>query len=139
MSIYAETRTEAWNRRNAIAGQVDFTMMYVAHDAFSRDIAQLTTAATAGRGLTPAAVATWRRFRRRRTRSRCWKSGSDRRAGTPSPKRPAASRAAEYLPWVLDGATEKVAAKALQMLPPPARLLYRRMWGSRYRKAQRLG
>ena len=42
MSTYAETRTEAWKRRAALAGEVDFTMMYIAHDAFNRDFTQLT-------------------------------------------------------------------------------------------------
>ena len=41
MSTYAETRIEAWKRRAALAGEVDFTMMYIAHDAFNRDMARL--------------------------------------------------------------------------------------------------
>ena len=64
MSTYAETRAEAWKRRAALAGQVDFTLMYIAHDAFNRDMARLIIAADAGRGLSPAAVTTWRRFSR---------------------------------------------------------------------------
>jgi iron-sulfur cluster repair protein YtfE (RIC family) len=64
LSTYTETQTEAWKRRAALAGRVDFTMMYIAHDAFNRDIARLTTAAEPGRSLSPAAVATWRRFSR---------------------------------------------------------------------------
>jgi hypothetical protein len=47
--------------------------------------------------------------------------------------------AAEYLPWVLDGATGEVEFKTLRLLPPPARLVYRRLWEPRYRKAERLG
>ena len=217
MSSYAETRTEAWNRRDALAGQVDFTMMYVAHDAFSRDIARLTTAAAAGQGLTPAAVATWRRFSRylhihhtaedhalwpslaaavaepseRRVleemaaehaaldprveqidaaiadgngaalaselttlgkglaahmiheetdalpllERRLGQAGWDAFSEEVRSQQGGIKGAAGYLPWVLDGAAEEVAAKALQLLPPLARLLYRRIWGPRYRKA----
>jgi iron-sulfur cluster repair protein YtfE (RIC family) len=57
-----ETPTQAWSRRAAHAGEVDFTMMYVAHDAFNRDLARLVTAARAGTGFSPAAVATWQLF-----------------------------------------------------------------------------
>lgn len=221
MSTYAETRAEAWDRRAALAGQVDFTMMYVAHDAFNRDIARLTTAADASQGLSPAAVATWRRFSRQ---LHTHHTAEDKalwprlaaEAAEPSERRileemeaehaaldprveqidaaianrngaalaselaalgrglaahmvheetealPLLDRclgqagwdaftkeirsqqggikgAAEYLPWVLEGATGQVQATVLQMLPPPARLLYRRMWEPRYRKAERLG
>ena len=37
-------------------------MMYVAHDAFNRDLERLIGASQAGSGLTPAAIATWRSF-----------------------------------------------------------------------------
>jgi len=33
-----ETAAETRERRAALAGDVDFTMMYVAHDAFNRDL-----------------------------------------------------------------------------------------------------
>jgi iron-sulfur cluster repair protein YtfE (RIC family) len=59
-----ETPAEAWSRRAARAGEVDFTMMYVAHDAFNRDLARLQAAAQAGQGFSPAALATWRLFSR---------------------------------------------------------------------------
>ncbi len=58
----AESRAEAWQRRAAARGEVDFTMMYVAHDAFARDLSRLTRAATDGRAHTPAARATWETF-----------------------------------------------------------------------------
>jgi iron-sulfur cluster repair protein YtfE (RIC family) len=57
-----ETPTQAWSRREARAGQVDFTMMYVAHDAFNRDLTRLLAAARAGTGFSPAALATWQLF-----------------------------------------------------------------------------
>jgi iron-sulfur cluster repair protein YtfE (RIC family) len=57
-----ETPSMALRRRAAIPGEVDFTMMYVAHDAFNRDLARLLTAADAGTALSPAAVATWQSF-----------------------------------------------------------------------------
>jgi hypothetical protein len=59
-----ETPTEAWFRRAAHAGDVDFTMMYVAHDAFNRDLVRILAAARAGGGFSPAAVATWQLFSR---------------------------------------------------------------------------
>jgi Hemerythrin HHE cation binding domain len=220
MSTYAETRTEAWKRRAALAGQVDFTMMYIAHDAFSRDIARLTTAADAGQGLSPDAVATWRLFSKQlhthhtAEDTALWPrlaaavaepserrileemeaehavldpridqidaaiaNGNgvalaselaaleeglaahmiheetealpllDRRLGQPGwdafakevrSQQGGIKGAAEYLPWVLEGATGQVEATLLRMLPPPARLLYRRVWEPRYRKADRL-
>jgi iron-sulfur cluster repair protein YtfE (RIC family) len=59
-----ETPTQAWSRRTAHSGEVDFTMMYVAHDAFNRDLARLLAAARAGHGFAPAALATWQLFSR---------------------------------------------------------------------------
>ena len=46
--------------------------------------------------------------------------------------------AAEYLPWVLDGATGRDQDPGPQLLPPPARLLYRRVWDKKYRSSARL-
>jgi hypothetical protein len=43
---------------------------------------------------------------------------------------------AEYLPWVLDDASAEMTAKVLGLLPPPARLLYRRVWQPRYARAR---
>jgi len=62
MSGYTETRTNAWSRRAALKGQVDFTMMYIAHDAFNRDLARLIDATDRGEGLSPAARITWKTF-----------------------------------------------------------------------------
>ena len=62
MSTTTETRAEAWKRRASLTGSVDFTMMYVAHDAFNRDLARLLRASEAGDGLSAAAIATWRSF-----------------------------------------------------------------------------
>jgi hemerythrin-like domain-containing protein len=59
---YTETHAEAWRRRASLTGSVDFTMMYVAHDAFNRDLRRLIEASRAGEGLSPAAIATWRSF-----------------------------------------------------------------------------
>jgi hypothetical protein len=33
-----------------------------------------------------------------------------------------------YLPWVLNGASADMRTKVLGLLPPPARVLYRRVW-----------
>jgi iron-sulfur cluster repair protein YtfE (RIC family) len=57
-----ETVRDAWQRRAALKGDVDFTMMYVAHDAFNRDLTRLVKASQEGRGFTPEADATWRMF-----------------------------------------------------------------------------
>jgi hypothetical protein len=43
--------------------------------------------------------------------------------------------AAQYLPWLLDGASAEVANRVLAMLPAPVRVLYRRVWLPRYRRA----
>jgi hemerythrin HHE cation binding domain-containing protein len=64
MINHTETAAEASRRRARLRGSVDFTMMYVAHDAFNRDVTRLGEAAAGGRGFEPAAVATWRMFSR---------------------------------------------------------------------------
>jgi hypothetical protein len=56
-----ETYEQAWQRREALRDQVDFTMMYVGHDAFARDLDRLV-AADQGRLDTPEARATWTTF-----------------------------------------------------------------------------
>ncbi len=43
---------------------VDFTMMYVAHDAFSRDLRRLTAACERGEETTPPVVAGWEMFKK---------------------------------------------------------------------------
>jgi Hemerythrin HHE cation binding domain len=43
--------------RTPLTGRVDFTMMYVAHDAFTRDLQRLTAAAGAGQTASPGAQA----------------------------------------------------------------------------------
>jgi iron-sulfur cluster repair protein YtfE (RIC family) len=220
MPTYTESPADAWKRRASLAGTVDFTMMYIAHDAFNRDLERLVRACEAGNGLSPAATATWRSFSKqlhthhraedaalwprmyaavsdpdeiqvlkdmeaehgsldprlkqiddaiesrnasaldnelkalakglsqhmiheeqaalplleRRTGNKGWDSFSkeirDQQGGLKG--------AAEYLPWVLDGATNETTAKVLNILPPPARLLYRRFWEKKYRSSGRL-
>jgi iron-sulfur cluster repair protein YtfE (RIC family) len=63
-TVTVETTAEAWRRRTAQSGRVDFTMMYVAHDAFRRDLARLVDAAKAGTAGSPEAKATWAMFSR---------------------------------------------------------------------------
>jgi iron-sulfur cluster repair protein YtfE (RIC family) len=220
MGNFTETRVEAWQRRARLSGSVDFTMMYVAHDAFNRDVARLIEAVEQDRGFTPAAVSTWKSFSgqlhthhtaedtalwprlyevvtepdevailqemeaehavidprleridaaiadgreaglldeltalgtglsehmrheeeaalpllERRLGAAGWAAFSkeirDRVGGIRG--------GAEYLPWVLDGAADATKAKVLGTLPPPARVLYRRVWEPRYRKSERL-
>jgi iron-sulfur cluster repair protein YtfE (RIC family) len=220
MSTYTESNADAWTRRESLTGSVDFTMMYVAHDAFNRDLARLIEASKAGDALSPAAIATWQSFRKqlhthhnaedtalwprlyaavtdpdeiqiladmeaehgsldprleqidaaiearnptaldaelkalakglsehmiheeqaalplleRRTGKAGWDSFSkeirDQQGGLRG--------AAEYLPWVLDGATDDIKTRVLNILPPPARLLYRSIWDKKYRNSGRL-
>ncbi len=220
MSHHTESRVDAWTRRQSLTGSVDFTMMYVAHDAFNRDLERLIGASQAGSGLTPAAINTWRSFSKqlhthhnaedaalwprlyavvsdpdeiqilsdmeaehgsidprleqidaaleggdataldaelkalahglaehmiheeqsalplleRRTGTAGWEAFSkeirDQQGGLKG--------AAEYLPWVLDGATDETKSQVLKLLPPPARLLYRRVWDKKYRSSERL-
>ncbi|OPC77943.1 hypothetical protein B4N89_37545 [Embleya scabrispora] len=53
-----------WSARSDLVGTVDFTMMFAAHDAFSRDIARMITACKSGRALAPENTAAWDRFKR---------------------------------------------------------------------------
>lgn len=64
MSTTTETRAAAWRRREALRGEVDFTMMYVGHDAFCRDLDRLLEAAAGGVLRSPEARATWAQFAR---------------------------------------------------------------------------
>jgi len=221
MTTHTETRADAWRRRASLTGDVDFTMMYVAHDAFNRDLQRLVDATESGAALSPPATATWRLFSKqlhthhgaedaalwprlraavtdpqevqvlddmeaehasldprleridfaiaagdrttlgielgalargvsahmiheeeaalplleRRTGSEGWESFTrEIRAQQGGLK-----GAAEYLPWVLDGASAETTAKVLSLLPAPARLLYRGSWEKKYRRAERLG
>jgi iron-sulfur cluster repair protein YtfE (RIC family) len=220
MSTPTESRAHAWERRAALSGSVDFTMMYVAHDAFNRDLERLILATEASRGLTPAALATWRAFSKQLHTHhnaedsalwpRLYSAVSDnaerkvleemeaehasldprlarvdaalamrdgvalefelealaaglsehmvheeqaalplleRRTGTAGwdafgkeirARQGGVKGASEYLPWVLDGAAAETTTGVLRILPPPARLLYRRVWEPRYRRSGRL-
>ena len=42
------TNADAWRERTPLNGVVDFTMMYVAHDAFTRDLRRLAAAGEQG-------------------------------------------------------------------------------------------
>ncbi len=43
--------------------------------------------------------------------------------------------AAVYFPWLLDAAPDATKAQVLGSVPPPIRLLYRRVWAPRYRRS----
>ena len=221
MPTDTETPAQAWKRRAALAGTVDFTMMYVAHDAFNRDLERLVRAAESGQALTPAAYRTWTAFchqlhtHHRAEDTALWPrlraAVSDpaelqvladmeaehatidprieqidaavadhnetavaaelamlatglsqhmiheeeaalplleRRLGAAGweaftqeirQQQGGLKGAAEYLPWVLDGATPESRTAVLALLPAPARLLYRRVWEPGYRRSGRLG
>lgn len=61
MTLTVETPDQTVRRRASLRGTVDFTMMYVAHDAFNRDLSRLIDAIDRG-GLSSAAERTWRVF-----------------------------------------------------------------------------
>jgi hypothetical protein len=220
MSHAIESPSQAQQRRAAIPGRVDFTLMYIAHDALNRDARRLLAAAEGGTGLSPAAGATWRSFSRQlhihhaAEDSSLWPrlrevvsqpaeeqilddmerehaaldprlrrvdaalaardavalAGELTVLGTDLPEHmrheedaalPLLERhlgqagwnafgaqvrrrqggirgAADYLPWVLDGADPAYAALLLGLLPAPARLVYRAVWEPRYRRSERL-
>jgi Hemerythrin HHE cation binding domain len=52
----------AWDERTPLSGTVDFTMMYIAHDAFARDLRRLASATERGHAWTPDALAAWAMF-----------------------------------------------------------------------------
>jgi hypothetical protein len=215
-----ESIAETWRRRTLQRGRVDFTMMYVAHDAFNRDLARLLRAAGEGHAHTPEARATWANFSHQLhthhdtedtslwPRLRSAVTGDDEMAtldameaehetldplieridkslhlghdtavvseltqlavglaahmrheedaalplverrlgaagwarfGQDIRKANGGIRAgAQYLPWVLDGAPEPARRSALGVLPPPVRVLYRRVWEPKYRASTHL-
>lgn len=51
-------------RNPRLAGKVDFTFMYAAHDAFSRDLQRLAVAVGAGRTADPAVRTGWATFKK---------------------------------------------------------------------------
>src|SRR5882724_3705101 len=56
--------TNPWGERTTLGGRVDFTMMYVIHDAFTRDLERLTLACVRGTGGTPGGLTGWTTFTR---------------------------------------------------------------------------
>ncbi|AKU15082.1 hemerythrin domain-containing protein [Luteipulveratus mongoliensis] len=211
-----ETPEQARQRRAPLRGRVDFTMMYVAHDAFNRDLDRLTRAAERGDGFTSEAEATWRMFSKQlhthhtAEDTALWPPLRDAVAETDltvldamedehaqiDPRLEAVDAAfadrdsaslgrelralatglalhmrheeeaalpllertlgaagwaafaarvrdenggirggAQYLPWVLDGASDEMTRAVLAILPAPARVIYRRRWAPRYRKS----
>ncbi len=53
---------DAWHQRTPLRGDVDFTMMYIAHDAFTRDLQRMASACERGQALTPGTLAGWAMF-----------------------------------------------------------------------------
>jgi Hemerythrin HHE cation binding domain len=207
------------SQRVPLNGRVDFTMMYVAHDAFTRDLRRMALAAERGRAWTPEAQDGWAMFTKQlhvhhraedtalwpRLRSQPLRADEaavldqmeiEHAHIDPELERVEAALAAhdaeglvdsvhalaadlaahlrheedealpliethlgpagwaafgrdirktqgglrggaEYLPWVLDAASPAMQAKVLGMLPPPARILYRRVWAPRYYRTPR--
>jgi hypothetical protein len=50
--------------RTSLRGKVDFTMMYAAHDAFTRDLRRLTASVRAGQTADPAVRTGWATFKK---------------------------------------------------------------------------
>lgn len=204
---------ESWPERVPVNGEVDFTMMYAAHDAFTRDLERVAGASADG-VLSDATAETWKSFAHQLhvhhtvedealwpplraavvadsevdvldamelehaqiepELERIEAALADRDAGRFHQRVQALAAAlgahmrheenaalplvdkylgktgwaafgkhirstqggirggAEYLPWVLDGASEDMTRQVLRQLPPPARVLYRRVWAPRY-------
>jgi hypothetical protein len=166
-------------RAPAVVGSVDFTTVYLAHDAFARDLRLLADACLHGRAWTPRTAATWSTFGRQlsshlRTvderapleacvavvdeaytaraitafydgvhdlaRALNWHASSaeeqapharadswDRCATGLRPWR-GSGGAAEYLPWLLDGATGSAQQAVLAAVPAPVRILHNSLW-----------
>jgi hemerythrin-like domain-containing protein len=55
--------TDDTGRRRPLEGKVDFTLMYVAHDAFDRDLRRLAAAVQSGRTAEPGVRAGWETFK----------------------------------------------------------------------------
>jgi iron-sulfur cluster repair protein YtfE (RIC family) len=55
--------TDDTRRSRPLQGQVDFTFMYAAHDAFHRDLRRMAAAVEAGRTADPAVRAGWGTFK----------------------------------------------------------------------------
>ena len=111
--------TDDARRRRPLQGQVDFTFMYAAHDAFHRHLRRLASAVEAARTAEPAVRAGWAAFRKAAGKSQGLRGG------------------AELFPWMLDGAPADTSKRVLGMLPPPARLLYRAVWRPGYGRTPR--
>jgi hypothetical protein len=198
-------------------GGVDFSVMYAAHDAFTRDLTRLSVAAAAGRAAEPSVQAGWATFARqlavhhgaedtllwpplraRATQPRetavldameaehaqidpllasveqALTGGGPELAaqaeqlsrllaghlrheedealpliathlgakGWNAFARGAARQqglrgAAEFFPWLLDGADPAAARRLLGLLPPPVRVLHRTVWAPRYARTAR--
>ena len=58
-----DTGRSSSGRHPRLEGAVDFTIMYVVHDAFRRDLRRLTAAVEAGRTADPAVRAGWATFK----------------------------------------------------------------------------
>ncbi|MEV3927476.1 hemerythrin domain-containing protein [Actinomadura coerulea] len=199
---------------------MDFTMMYIAHDAFNRDLERLLLAADAGKPFTAAAIATWKFFANQLhihhaaedaslwprlhaavddadevrllremeaehasldpridqidaavdvrdaaaftseimtlakglaahmaheeeaalplLERRLGEAGWDAFGKEIKEQQGGIKGGAAYLPWVLDGVDKPTTTKVLRLLPPPARLVYRKIWEPKYRKSERL-
>jgi hypothetical protein len=205
-----------WGERQVLNGSVDFSMMYAAHDAFSRDLRRLAVAYSTGSAGTPATRALWATFEEQlhlhhrmedealwpplraavgdgpgaevldamaaehaeidpcleaiddalqghdlatlgaRVRAATSLLGNHMRHeenaalplvethlgpagwaafGRHIRKAQGLRGAATYLPWLLDDMPTPTAQRVLSLLPPPARVLYRRVWLPRYRRS----
>ena len=205
-------------RRHRLEGDVDFTLMYVAHDAFHRDLRRLAAAVDAGRAAEPSVRAGWETFKEQlhihhtaedvsvwpALRAKVTMAGhvavldameaeharidpllsavdsclaAAGQAGLAETadglaaalaahmeheedqalplvetflgpagwaafaqemsKTQGLRGAAEFFPWMLDDAPPATRKRALGLLPPPARLLYRAVWAPGYARTSR--
>ncbi|MEU6209595.1 hemerythrin domain-containing protein [Streptomyces sp. NPDC089922] len=64
MTLDGSDSVPALRERKRIPGEIDFSLMYFAHDAFARDLRRMAAAAKAGRAQEPAVRAGWETFKK---------------------------------------------------------------------------
>lgn len=64
MTLDGSDSVSALRERKRIPGEIDFSLMYFAHDAFARDLRRMAAAAKAGRAQDPAVRAGWETFKK---------------------------------------------------------------------------
>jgi hypothetical protein len=127
------------SRRPRPEATVEFTLIYAAHDAFRRDPLCLTAPAGAGQTQTASAPAQGlaAHMRHEEDPAPPLVEAHLGARGGPAVRKAAGksqelTRGAEFLPWMLGGASATASRQVLTVLSPPARLPGRAAWRRRY-------